>query len=61
AFGRPRKVELLVLIDRKYSRELPIEADYVGKQVDSILSQRVQAQWQEQGFEEDTVWLMNTI
>jgi pyrimidine operon attenuation protein / uracil phosphoribosyltransferase len=61
AFGRPRKVELLVLIDRRYSRELPIEADYVGKQVDSILSQHVQAQWEEQGFAEDTVWLMNTV
>ncbi len=57
AFGRPDKVELLVLIDRKYTRELPIEADYVGKYVDSVFSQRVLAEWKEQGCEEDAIWL----
>jgi pyrimidine operon attenuation protein/uracil phosphoribosyltransferase len=59
AFGRPRKVELLILIDRKYSRDLPIEPDYVGKHVDSIFSQRVLVQWKEQGNSEDCIWLMN--
>jgi pyrimidine operon attenuation protein/uracil phosphoribosyltransferase len=59
AFGRPRKVELLILIDRKYSRDLPIEPNYVGKHVDSIFSQRVLVQWQEQGNPEDSIWLMN--
>ncbi len=59
AFGRPRKVELLVLIDRKYSRELPIVADYVGKSVDSVFSQNVRAEWTEQGFEKDAIWLIN--
>ena len=57
AFGRPDKVELLVLIDRKYTRELPIEADYVGKYVDSVFSQRVMAEWKEQNGIEDSVWL----
>jgi pyrimidine operon attenuation protein/uracil phosphoribosyltransferase len=57
AFGRPRKVELLVLIDRRYTRELPVEANYVGKRVDSVLSQRVLAQWTEQGSESDAIWL----
>jgi pyrimidine operon attenuation protein/uracil phosphoribosyltransferase len=59
AFGRPRKVELLTLIDRKYSRDLPIEPNYVGKHVDSIFSQRVLVQWKEQGNTEDSIWLMN--
>jgi pyrimidine operon attenuation protein/uracil phosphoribosyltransferase len=59
AFGRPRKVELLTLIDRKYSRDLPIEPKYVGKHVDSIFSQRVLVQWKEQGNPEDSIWLMN--
>ncbi len=59
AFGRPRKVELLALIDRKYSRDLPIEPNYVGKHVDSIFSQRVLVQWKEQGNAEDGIWLMN--
>lgn len=47
AFGRPQKVELLVLVDRRYSRHLPIEPDYVGFQVDSINSQRVNVSWEE--------------
>ena len=34
-FGRPKKVELMTLIDRRYNRELPIEADYVGQTVDT--------------------------
>ena len=48
-FGRPDKVELLVLIDRRYSRQLPIQPDYVGKSIDSIISQKVKVQWQENG------------
>ncbi|WP_343039541.1 bifunctional pyr operon transcriptional regulator/uracil phosphoribosyltransferase PyrR [Solidesulfovibrio aerotolerans] len=32
-YGRPKRVELLVLIDRRGHRELPIQADYVGKRV----------------------------
>lgn len=47
AFGRPRNVELLVLIDRKFSRQLPIQADYVGASVDALTSQRVKVNWQE--------------
>lgn len=47
SFGRPDSVELLVLIDRRFSRELPIEPRYVGKSVDSIDSQRVSVQWSE--------------
>jgi pyrimidine operon attenuation protein/uracil phosphoribosyltransferase len=46
-FGRPDKVELLVLIDRRYSRQLPIQPDYTGKSIDSIISQKVKVLWQE--------------
>tara|TARA_B000000441_G_C21424962_1_gene167970 strand:- start:2 stop:409 length:408 start_codon:yes stop_codon:yes gene_type:complete len=35
-FGRPSKIELLVLIDRRFSRDLPIQPDYLGTQIDSI-------------------------
>ena len=45
-FGRPAKVELMVLIDRRFSRQLPIQADYVGKAIDSIITQRVKVLWQ---------------
>jgi pyrimidine operon attenuation protein/uracil phosphoribosyltransferase len=41
AFGRPEKVELLVLVDRTHTRDLPIAADYVGKYVNTVESQRV--------------------
>jgi len=47
AFGRPQKVELLVLVDRRYSRQLPIEPDYIGIQVDSVASQKVIVSWKE--------------
>lgn len=46
-FGRPSGVQLLVLIDRRFSRELPIQPDYVGKWVDSIGDQRVTVEWKE--------------
>lgn len=48
AFGRPRHVELLVLIDRKFSRELPVQADYIGTSVDAITSQKVKVKWKDQ-------------
>ncbi len=44
-FGRPERVELLVLIDRRYSRQLPIQAHYIGKSIDSIISQKVKVLW----------------
>ena len=44
-FGRPEKVELCVLIDRRFSRQLPIQPDYVGKAIDSIISQKVKVEW----------------
>ncbi len=47
AYGRPEKVELLSLIDRRFSRDLPIQADYVGKTVDTLISERVSVEWKE--------------
>jgi pyrimidine operon attenuation protein / uracil phosphoribosyltransferase len=40
-FGRPRAIQLVVLVDRGH-RELPIKADYVGKNVPTSLKQSVQ-------------------
>ena len=59
AFGRPKMVELLVLIDRRYNRELPIEPDYVGMKVSTLESQRVQVEWKEQGFQADHIWMVD--
>jgi|TARA_B110000090_G_scaffold123151_1_gene136428 pyrimidine operon attenuation protein/uracil phosphoribosyltransferase len=58
SFGRPKKVELLVLIDRLHTRQLPIEANYVGKQVNTLASQYVEVGLKEQNGD-DSIWLMN--
>lgn len=47
AFGRPSSVELMVFIDRRFKRELPIQADYTGQAVDSIAGQHVTVEWME--------------
>ena len=57
AFGRPVKVELLTLVNRKFSRHLPIEADYVGHSIDTISSDKVRVKWKEMDGE-DEVWLV---
>ena len=48
SFGRPNKVELCVLIDRRYSRQLPIQPDYCGKPIDSVFSQKVKVEWEKE-------------
>ena len=59
AHGRPNAVALAVLIDRRFSRELPIEPNYVGKYVDSIGAQHVSVEWAEE-HEADRVILLNS-
>ena len=56
SFGRPARVELLSLIDRRFSRHLPIQPDYCGCQVDAINNQRVSVKWKETDGE-DSVYL----
>jgi len=57
SFGRPSSIELLILIDRRFSRELPIQPTYSGKRVDSIASEKVLVEWQEES-EKDCVYLI---
>lgn len=59
AFGRPSKVELLVLIDRKYNRDLPIAPDYIGKQVNTLDTQKVLVELEGQGHDSNKIWLIN--
>ena len=47
SFGRPSEIELLVLIDRRFSRNLPIQPDYRGRQVDAINNEKVKVSWKE--------------
>ncbi len=54
-FGRPAKVELCILIDRRFSREVPIQADFVGRSIDTIITQRVKVLWKERDGKEEVV------
>ena len=54
-FGRPKKVELLALIDRRFSRELPIQPDYAGFSVDTILTEKVKVYWKEKDGKDEVV------
>ncbi len=54
-FGRPERVELLALIDRRFSRELPIQPDYIGHTVDTILTQKVKVYWEEKDGKDEVV------
>ncbi|MCG8378025.1 MAG: bifunctional pyr operon transcriptional regulator/uracil phosphoribosyltransferase PyrR, partial [Proteobacteria bacterium] len=57
-FGRPNRVELLALIDRSFSRDVPIEANYIGKKVNTLATQKVKVSLKEQEGE-DNIWLVN--
>lgn len=57
SFGRPSEIELLVLIDRRFSRHLPIQPDYRGRQVDAINDEKVKVTWKENEGE-DSVFLI---
>ncbi|HEY0261981.1 MAG TPA: bifunctional pyr operon transcriptional regulator/uracil phosphoribosyltransferase PyrR [Chitinophagales bacterium] len=56
-YGRPTDVELLVMIDRRLHRHLPIEANYVGKVIDSISSEKVKVEWKETDGK-DKIWII---
>jgi pyrimidine operon attenuation protein/uracil phosphoribosyltransferase len=58
SFGRPNNIELLTLIDRRFSRHLPIQPNYKGRQVDAIDNQKVVVNWVENEGE-DTVYLID--
>jgi pyrimidine operon attenuation protein/uracil phosphoribosyltransferase len=57
SFGRPSEIELLVLIDRRFSRHLPIQPDYRGRQVDAINDEKVKVSWKENEGE-DAIYLI---
>ncbi len=52
SFGRPAEIELLTLIDRRFSRHLPIQPDYRGRQVDAINDERVIVKWKDNDGED---------
>ncbi|RBW63246.1 bifunctional pyr operon transcriptional regulator/uracil phosphoribosyltransferase PyrR [Tenacibaculum sp. E3R01] len=58
SYGRPENIELLVLIDRRFSRHLPIQPNYRGRQVDAINEEKVVVHWKET-HKKDTIYLEN--
>tara|TARA_Y100001970_G_scaffold1317_1_gene1524 strand:- start:812 stop:1348 length:537 start_codon:yes stop_codon:yes gene_type:complete len=47
SYGRPNSIELLVLIDRRYKREIPIQANYCGAKIDTFKGDKVNVVWNE--------------
>ena len=47
-YGRPLDIQLLVLIDRRFSRHLPIQPDFIGAQVDALEGDKVRVQWKDE-------------
>jgi len=45
----------MVLIDRRYSRHLPIQPDYIGKSIDSIVTQKVKVLWKERDEKDEVI------
>lgn len=58
-YGRPKNVELVVLIDRLYSRHVPIQASYVGKKVNTLETHHVNVNLKEQGGIDQIVLVNN--
>jgi pyrimidine operon attenuation protein/uracil phosphoribosyltransferase len=56
SFGRPARIQLAVLVDRGH-RELPVRADYVGKNLPSAASEKVRVRLDQIDGEPDAVWL----
>lgn len=61
SFGRPNEIELLVLIDRRFSRHLPIQPDYRGRQVDAFNDEKVKVQWKNADAPADEVYLISNL
>lgn len=57
SFGRPSKVSLCVLVDRKPSRELPIQPDFTGKEMDTLTPYKVKVRWKENDGVDDVILL----
>lgn len=60
SYGRPKSIELLTLIDRRFSRDLPIQPDYVGRQVDALQNDKVTVEWKAT-HQTDAVYLLKDI
>ena len=58
SYGRPNSIELLVLIDRRYKREIPIQANYCGAKIDTFKGDKVNVVWNENS-KKDVIYIEN--
>lgn len=58
SYGRPAKIELMVLVDRKYYQHVPVKPDYIGLEVDTIVSQKVRVEWDLKNEKENKIWIL---
>ena len=56
-YGRPKSIELLVLVDRRFKREMPIEPNYCGVKIDTLMGDKVKVEWNKVG--KNTVFIEN--
>ena len=61
AFGRPQKVELMVLVDRRLTRDYPIMPDYYGMKVNTLDSQYVVVEWAGEEHSQDAIWITEKV
>lgn len=54
-FGRPKSVEFLTLIERRFTQHLPIKADYIGQSIDTINEEKVSVLWKENDGEDQII------
>ena len=54
-YGRPATLDLVTLIDRKFNREVPIQPDYVGEEVDTRTKDYVKVEWKKNKCQ---VWII---
>ncbi len=58
SYGRPNSIELLVLIDRRYKREIPIQANYCGAKIDTFKGDKVNVVWNK-NFDKNVIYIEN--
>ena len=59
-YGRPANVELMALIDRRFSRELPVQPDYTGRVVDVVTDETVKVKWSEDDTNNEVILFSST-
>ena len=56
-YGRPKKVRLMTMVDRRFNRHLPIFSDYTGIRIDALDEAYVKVEWAEEGAKDSILLL----